>query len=423
MSINLGGLSDINQQISEAEKLYFNLAPFIKTAVTKKTPPTNDGGNYNRDVQSLSRGEERGAKIYQEGRINALRQQRAGLNAGSPANVPFEAFDPKNLSSGSNVTESPEHIFATIGEGAPSSQYFADTSQDPTGGLTARWYFDGTKMVYGLIDANGVDVLHSTGNRGTSGAITSQQTAALDKMMKDDVTAYQGAPEFIRSNYTNAAKNAGTYSDTAEFQKGLNDEIALGVAGVDEIALARMNALRQARGLQPISSMVFADQPTTTNPQSPINFPSPTPPQTGATDPLINNWLTPNTGPVATAPPNYNTQYPTGQKPSPFTLDNYEVLPPPSFDMSATAPATINTQQQVASDTKATSNTSSPTLQSTQPAVTASSDTGTAAAKEGESEYKGVGGEGSPEAQLSDSNLTSGVKMNNKSRMKALQAR
>lgn len=68
--------------------------------------------------------------------------------------------------------------------------------------------------------------------------------ADLDAAMKD----YEGIETNIRDTYTNAAKKAGTYANTSEFNSGLQSEIQAGVRGARANAVARINAMRKAMG-------------------------------------------------------------------------------------------------------------------------------------------------------------------------------
>lgn len=53
--------------------------------------------------------------------------------------------------------------------------------------------------------------------------------------------------DLIGQNYTNAAKRAGTFSNTAEFKAGLDDEIGYGVRGANQMVDQRLEALAKAR--------------------------------------------------------------------------------------------------------------------------------------------------------------------------------
>ncbi len=257
--MNLGGLGDLNTRIADAEKLYFNLAPYINAAAKVNAPDT--GGQRDRDVKSYGRGMERGAKLFTEGRINALRQQRGGLNAGTDANIPYEAFDPKNLSSDNNVYETPENIAARNGYGDTSG------SNAPPGGnsyIPGEMHFawvtrPNGAMVYTLVDENNLEALNPT----ATGTAVNQQAREQSLLTEQgEYHSAQEAPKFIRDNYTAAAQHAGTYADTDEFKRGLDYEVDLGTQGAQKVSLDRINALRAGRGLQPITSI---DQNVQTN--------------------------------------------------------------------------------------------------------------------------------------------------------------
>lgn len=66
----------------------------------------------------------------------------------------------------------------------------------------------------------------------------------LDQAMKD----YGNIETNVRNSYTDAAKKAGTYANTNEFNSGLNSEIQGGVRGARVEAVSRINALRKAAG-------------------------------------------------------------------------------------------------------------------------------------------------------------------------------
>jgi hypothetical protein len=52
--------------------------------------------------------------------------------------------------------------------------------------------------------------------------------------LKDVLAERSALPQTIRQNYTDAAKRAGTYSDTDQFKSGLDDEVKYGVRGATE---------------------------------------------------------------------------------------------------------------------------------------------------------------------------------------------
>lgn len=68
--------------------------------------------------------------------------------------------------------------------------------------------------------------------------------ADLDSAMKD----YGNIETNVRSSYTDAAKKAGTYANTNEFNSGLNSEVQSGIRGARVNAVARINAMRKAMG-------------------------------------------------------------------------------------------------------------------------------------------------------------------------------
>lgn len=84
------------------------------------------------------------------------------------------------------------------------------------------------------------------GNQGAINMASSQaHQADLDAAMKD----YEGIEGNIKQQYTDAARRAGTYADTPEFQSGLGSEIQAGVRGARTNAVARINAMRRAMGI------------------------------------------------------------------------------------------------------------------------------------------------------------------------------
>lgn len=70
------------------------------------------------------------------------------------------------------------------------------------------------------------------------------QNADLASAMED----YGKIETNVRDTYTNAAKKAGTYADTAEFKSGLGSEVQAGVRGARVNAAQRINAMRRAMG-------------------------------------------------------------------------------------------------------------------------------------------------------------------------------
>ena len=59
---------------------------------------------------------------------------------------------------------------------------------------------------------------------------------------------YGNIEKNTRDTYTQAAKKAGTYANTAEFQSGFGSELQAGVRGARTEAVRRINALRKAMG-------------------------------------------------------------------------------------------------------------------------------------------------------------------------------
>lgn len=369
MSINLGGLSDLNTQLAEAERLYFNLPAFMKQYIGARTPAMTDGSNRDREVESRADAGTRGGRMFQEGRINAIRQQRSALNAGTPAQIPYEAFDSKNLSNTNNVMEDPNNIFRALGEDAPNPNYFANN----VGELRAEMRLVNGRMVYGLWDSNGVNVL---GRQSTQTAVNTQQQAQIDQALHSESAAAQTMPDWLMGQYRAAAANAGTLGDTDQSRRGLQDDFQAGFEGATAVSNERINALRAARGLPPLQPGQTGDAGLT--PPSPTDTPI-----NWAGQPTTSGggWVGAGTG--ATAPPGIHS---TASTPT-----------------STPAPA--------------------PLINPT-PATTAPSTAGTATTAEKPADEAKAPVSGTPESQLADTKLTSGgAKLSNKSRLSALKVR
>ena len=88
------------------------------------------------------------------------------------------------------------------------------------------------------------------GNKGDGGqgymnlGAANARNAAINDAMAD----YGKIEGNIRDSYTNAAKKAGTYANTNEFNSGLNSEIQAGVRGARVDAVNRIHALQRAAG-------------------------------------------------------------------------------------------------------------------------------------------------------------------------------
>jgi hypothetical protein len=221
---NVGGVKALNQQISDAERAYFNIPDFVRSYLAGNSPRLTEAGlqgnNRQLEEDSLTKAGSRGARIAQEARINALRHQRAALNPDQDGNIPYEAFDPKNLSNPNNVAGWP---------GMPNDPY-----APPQGRVSG----------------------YRSENQGATAA------AEIDAALKSEEEAAKQLDPFLRANYTGSAKNAGTFADTEQFKKGFEDDLQAGLTGAEAVSLDRINALRAARGMPPIESL---DPLTSTN--------------------------------------------------------------------------------------------------------------------------------------------------------------
>jgi hypothetical protein len=394
--MNLGGLGGLNTQINDAEKLYFNLPEYIKTYMSGRTV-ASEGANAAREVKSTSRGANVGAQAYTEGRINALRQQRAGLNVGTDAEIPYKAFDPKNLSNDNNVYESPENIAARNGfgpdSGAPGGNQYLYNSQD----LQAGMRLVNGRMVYGLWTPDGVNVMNQQNSVGN--AVDQQAQSVASEAEKSEMEAYKASPEFLKNRQTGLAKAAGTYSDTAEFGRGMTSELALQQEGVDKVALDRVNALRASRGMPPLLTLeenpqtALGSGPTAPSSSSPTVDPSTYSSDMNATISAWNAQTAANGGVVQPVTP-----------PSQYVQPNANHV----------ASQTINTAPKP--------------LVASEPATTASNSTGSAGTSEAQpatGEATPASTEGAPTAVQNDSNdLTSGKALNDRlKRTRALKMR
>jgi len=88
------------------------------------------------------------------------------------------------------------------------------------------------------------------GNKGDGGQgyMNLGQNQAENASLGQAMTDYNNIEPTIRNKYIDAAKKAGTYSDTGEFQNGLNSEVQAGVRGARVDAVGRINALRKQMG-------------------------------------------------------------------------------------------------------------------------------------------------------------------------------
>ncbi len=90
---------------------------------------------------------------------------------------------------------------------------------------------------------NAADLVKAYDQAGTA----SVQNTELDKL----TTSLAGGRSELRKKYGDAAKAAGSYSDTAEFQKGLDDEVERGYVGYSAALRPRIDALNTQLGRDP----------------------------------------------------------------------------------------------------------------------------------------------------------------------------
>lgn len=129
--------------------------------------------------------------------------------------------------------------------------------QDPSGAI---------KRTTGLDMQSFADSLWTQYNQATGGGgyaagtpLTLQQLSNLgtaqqyeaganERLLTDLEKEYSEVPNFLKQNYANAARGAGTFSNTQEFQVGLDSDVQAGARGARAGLSERINALRRSLG-------------------------------------------------------------------------------------------------------------------------------------------------------------------------------
>lgn len=213
--------------INAAERNYFNIPGLVKGATKAAYGDMNSVDSASADKRAS-----RGALMAQEARLNALREQARGLGMNN-----FEGdFDKKNLSNPNNVT----------GAGDIGNIYNLDAPFiDEMRRLQAKR--ENNDISAGkMIELDKMRRAWNQLNRGQAPA----QGAAL-QYKKDLEAAQADLPGMLNSNYLAAAKRAGTFGDTAEFNAGLQDEVQHGLVGANAVIQQDLDQITNASATNP----------------------------------------------------------------------------------------------------------------------------------------------------------------------------
>ena len=74
--------------------------------------------------------------------------------------------------------------------------------------------------------------------------------AELGSQLQEEMTSWKDMPTRIKTSQIDAAKRAGTFAETPEFNAGLTSDVKAQERGARLEAVRRMNALRRRLGLQ-----------------------------------------------------------------------------------------------------------------------------------------------------------------------------